>query len=228
MAKKVAKNRTMLNSDTGAILFLLGVSLIFVAVANITIKGFYHNITTNACLGILAILMLIVGCLITLKNRDEYKYESAPETKGELRSSLESAMELAWRDHHHARDQTWKGLQMEALLAIALIGIDLKAAESSFKYVPLVGSLLLFLIAISGIMIALHHRELERGKFRHIMHCEDALGIRPYIDGVKLPAPLYIWDLFAFWKSNTVLFIMRMHFAILIFALWFFMTRLQP
>jgi hypothetical protein len=73
-------------------------------------------------------------------------------------------------------------------------------------------------------MITLHHRELERRKFRHIMHCEEALGLRKYIDGVGMPAPIYIWDIFLFWKSNTILFIMRMHFTILVIAVLFFLS----
>lgn len=226
MAKKVEKAKKSSNSDAGAISFLFGVSLLFVIIASIITKGVHYNITTNIYLLLLSILMFVIGCWTILKNKEDYKYEIGPKPTDELRSSLETAMELAWRDHHHARDQTWKALQMEALLAIALIGIDLKTVDQSFKYLPLVGSILLFLIAISGIMITLHHRELERRKFRHIMHCEDALGVRPYIDGVSLPAPIYIWDIFAFWKSNTVLFIMRMHFVILVFAIWFFATRL--
>ena len=34
------------------------------------------------------------------------------------------AMELAWRDHHHARDQTWKAVQMEAVLGAGLVTVD--------------------------------------------------------------------------------------------------------
>jgi hypothetical protein len=57
------------------------------------------------------------------------------------------------------------------------------------------------------------------------MHCEDALGLRKYIDQVSLPSPNYIWDTFLFSKSNTILFIMRMHFAILVLSLVFLLSR---
>ena len=90
--------------------------------------------------------MLGIGFIITIKNREEHTYKTEPKPSEVLRSSLEAAMQSAWKDHHHARDQTWKGLQMEALLAIALIGIDLRSNGDSFKYVPLVGSTLLFLL----------------------------------------------------------------------------------
>ena len=133
-------------------------------------------------------------------------------------------MELAWKDHHHARNQTWEALKIESLLAIALIGIDTTKIFS--LAIPYIGSLLLFLLSISGIMITLHHRDLERRKFRHIMHCEEALGLRKYIDGVKPPSPIYIWDIFLFWKSNTILFIMRMHFALIIISLLFFLSKI--
>ena len=228
MSKKTNHRITLLNSDSGSILFLVGISLIFYIFISVVLKGFYENYIINILLLSIAILIIIFGIIIVYKNRDTQIYSKGPEPTIELRSSLEKAMESAWKDHHHARDQTWKGLQMEALLAIALIGIDIQSINNSFSKLLLIGSGLLILLSISGIMITLHHRELEIRKFRHIMHCEDALGVRPYIDLVKLPTPIYIWDIFAFWKSNTVLFIMRMHFTILIFALWFFILRVVP
>ena len=227
MAIKNKKGKKILNSDTGAIFFLLAVSTLFLTISNIFFKNIYHGATINLVLTLAAVLMLLLGIVITIKNRNDYEYKTGPAASAELRSSLEAAVAAAWRDHHHARDQTWKALQLEALLAIALIGVDLKATEGTLKNIPIVGSVLLFLVTISGMMLALHHRDLERRKFRHIMHCEDALGLRPYIDDVGLPSPIYIWDIFAFWKSNSVLFIMRMHLVILIFSLWFIWTRIQ-
>ena len=32
--------------------------------------------------------------------------------------SIRTAMSLAWSDHHHMREQTWKALQMEFVLAV--------------------------------------------------------------------------------------------------------------
>jgi hypothetical protein len=219
--KETAKS--VLNIDFGAILFLLGitliVTLIFIFVASKPLSS-----VNMAVLLISAILFILIGLIVTIFNRDRSEYKTSPiATDPKLKSSLEKGMELAWEDHHHARNQTWEALKIEALLAIALIGIDISKVIS--PAIPYIGSVLLFLLSISGIMITLHHRELERRKFRHIMHCEEALGLRKYIDGVKPPAPIYIWDIFLFWKSNTILFIMRMHFTILVLSVLFFLSN---
>ena len=214
--------KRILNLDFGAVLFVLGITLVITFIFQ-TIVGQPLLAVSNSVLSISAILLLLFGILITLFNRDTSEYQSSPVSKNpELKSSLEMGMQLAWQDHHHARNQTWEALKLEALLAIALIGIDVSRIVS--PAIPYIGSTLLFLLATSGLMITLHHRELERRKFRHIMHCEEALGLRKYIDGVGMPAPIYIWDIFFFWKSNTILFIMRMHFTILVLAVVFFLS----
>jgi hypothetical protein len=214
--------KKVLNTDTGAILFILGISALVVL-----IYKYFTGLPAWASFIVLivaAVVFLAAGILVTLWNRKAEEYDPAEELRyPDLRSSVEKGMEMAWQDHHHARNQTWEALKLEALLAVALIGLDVSKAFS--PSVPAIGSLLLFLLAVSGMMITLHHRELERRKFRHIMHCEDALGLRKYIDQVSLPSPNYIWDTFLFWKSNTILFIMRMHFAILVLSLVFLLSR---
>jgi hypothetical protein len=216
--------KSVFNIDFGAIIFILGITVVVALVFKLFIGKplpFPYNIILIISAGVL----IVLGIIITIINRDRSEYVKSPVSKDpELKSSLELGMDLAWRDHHHARTQTWEGLKLEALLAIALIGVDITRVMS--PAVPYIGSVLLFLLAISGLMITLHHRELERRKFRHIMHCEEALGLRKYIDGVNPPAPIYIWDVFLFWKSNTILFIMRMHFTILVISLLFFLSSI--
>lgn len=222
MIKTNEFSKNFLNIDTGAISFILGISLIVILFFKI-ITGRLFSVSSISLL-IPGIILILSGIGITLSNRDKSEYKESPiSKKRELKSSLELGMELAWQDHHHARNQTWEALKIEALLAVALIGIDVSKIINSS--IPYIGSILLFLLSISGIMITLHHRELERRKFRHLMHCEDALGLRKYIDSVKLPSPIYIWDIFFFWRSNTILFIMRMHFAILLISLLFFLSN---
>jgi len=214
--------KRILNLDFGAVIFIFGITLVITFIFQ-TIVGQSLLPVNSSTLLISAMILLLFGILITVFNRDTSEYQSSPVSKNpELKSSLEMGMQLAWQDHHHARNQTWEALKLEAVLAIALIGIDVSRIVS--PAIPYIGSTLLFLLATSGLMITLHHRELERRKFRHIMHCEDALGLRKYIDGVGMPAPIYIWDIFFFWKSNTILFIMRMHFTILVLAVVFFLS----
>jgi hypothetical protein len=212
----------ILNIDFGAVIFVLGITLVITAVFQASV-GQSSLAVSNSVLLVSAVLLLLLGIIITVFNRDRSEYQVSPLAKNpDLKSSLEIGMQLAWQDHHHARNQTWEALKLEAVLAIALIGIDVSRIVS--PAIPYIGSTLLFLLATSGLMITLHHRELERRKFRHIMHCEEALGLRKYIDGVGMPAPIYIWDIFLFWKSNTILFIMRMHFTILVIAVLFFLS----
>ncbi len=222
--KRLARTlKCILNIDLGAIAFILGVSG-FVVLAFREYTGKFLNLNAS-CLIISSFLLLIIGISVIILNKDNKKYDTRPITENPgLKSSLEIGMDLAWKDHHHARNQTWEALKMEILLAIALIGVDVSKVMGGA--LP-IGSILLFLLTISGIMITLHHRDLERRKFRHLMHCEDALGLRPYIDGVDLPRPIYIWDVFFPWKSNTILFILRMHFALLTISLIFFLIKIK-
>lgn len=143
------------------------------------------------------------------------------------------AMELAWRDHHHARDQTWKAVQMEAVLGVGLVTVDTHFGNAGST---LAAAILVVLGALFGILISLHHRALERRKFIHIMNCEEYLGLRrkdliPSFDddemgGVKRPETFSFWAVFNPWQHSTAIFILRMHIAIMLFAIIVLATRL--
>ena len=68
--------------------------------------------------------------------------------------SVRLAMDQAWKDHHHARDQTWKAVQMVAVLLVGLITIE-------FKYHNLIATsiagLIVIVATISAILIANNH-----------------------------------------------------------------------
>jgi len=132
--------------------------------------------------------------------------------------SIRQAMDEAWRDHHHARDQTWKAVQMEAVLAAGLVTIDVQF--QSVVATTLTAVLVVF-SAVSGILISFHHRGVERRKFEHILNCEEALGLHGpnLISGVYLPDKLRLRDAFIPSVGNTAVFIVRLHLAILFFAL---------
>ena len=89
--------------------------------------------------------------------------------------SLLKAMELAWRDHHHARDQTWKTVQMVAVLGAGLLTIDLQYRN---LVATALAAALVVLAAAVGVGITWNHRKLERRKFIHLMNCEELLGLR--------------------------------------------------
>lgn len=89
-------------------------------------------------------------------------------------ASVRSAMELAWRDHHHARDQTWKAVQMVAALGAGFITVEIQFHNF---IATLATGILVILTAYFAITITKNHRKLERRKFIHIMNCEEWLGL---------------------------------------------------
>lgn len=140
--------------------------------------------------------------------------------------SVRKAMDEAWRDHQHTRDQTWKALQAEFLLAVAVVG----AAWQTHSTVVIVGAAtLVFVVSLCGIQITLRHRNsVELMKFRHIMNCEEVLGLHrdDLISGVKMPQAVSFLDAFRRTKANTAVFILRMHVAIMFFSLLILIWRL--
>ena len=140
------------------------------------------------------------------------------------KESIRLAMDQAWRDHHHARNQTWKAVQIEVLLAAGIVGVDFQLENFG---ATLAAGILVIIASMFGVMISLHHRKLEIRKFTHIMNCEEALGLHQHsiIDNVSLPSPITFWDVFRFWRMNTALFILRMHVAIMVFAVVFIVAR---
>lgn len=156
--------------------------------------------------------------------------------------SVREAMAAAWRDHHHARDQTWRALQMEAVLGAGLVTVD---AQFQSRAATAFAGALVAAAGISGLLISWHHRRLERRKFVHITNCEEWLGLhrddlipkrlegvatdpRPAFvrDGaVSVPGEFKWWHVFAPWISNTALFIMRMHLTIIAFAILMIVLR---
>ena len=141
--------------------------------------------------------------------------------------SIRIAMEQAWRDHQHTRDQTWKALQIEFALAVAIVGATWPLGNA---VATAIAALLVLVIGLCGVQITLRHRNsVEITKFRHIMNCEEALGLRGLIDGVKPPGPITLSDAFRPRKGNTAIFILRMQLAILFFApcllIWGLLTR---
>jgi hypothetical protein len=142
--------------------------------------------------------------------------------------SIRLAMDLAWRDHHHMREQTWRALQIEAALAVGLVGIDWQIQNIS---ITIAAGVLVVISSIFGVLITLHHRKGEIRKFTHIVNCEQALGL--HSDDLlppsttNIPRPLRFIDALNPWVQNTSAFILRMHTAILIFAVLYLAGRVM-
>ena len=158
-------------------------------------------------------------------NVENESIKKAMETNVE-NESIRKAMDEAWRDHRHTRDQTWKALQAEFALAVAVVG----AAWENGSTVFIIGAaFLVFVICLCCIQISLRHRNsVELTKFRHILNCEEALGLHrnDLISDVGMPQPMKFSDAIRWHKASTALFIMRMHIAIMSFALFILIFKL--
>lgn len=141
------------------------------------------------------------------------------ETTMAQEDNVRLAMDQAWRDHQHTRDQTWKTLQYEIMIAAGLVAVSW---SSTLVFFSLAADILLFFIVLSGIQITLRHRnKVEILKFKHIMNCEEFLGLHKsdLICDVSHPKPITFWHAFCPLKGNTALFILRMHVAIFLFSI---------
>jgi len=135
--------------------------------------------------------------------------------------TLRKMLEIQWQDHFQTRSQTWKALEITSILAVALVGFDWQIDN---QIATIGGAILLFIVAQFGVLITLKHRIVEIAKFRKISELERELGIAD--ENLKLPQPISWWSIFRFRKSNTPLFILRMHFAIQVFAIGYCIMRL--
>ena len=138
---------------------------------------------------------------------------------------LLKCLEIEWQDHFNTRAQTWKTLEIEAMLAVALVGIDWQL-DSIFATSAV--AVLLILAALSGSAITYRHRNnVEVMKFSHIINIEEKLGLcEPDLFGdVRKPAPIEWWHVL-YPKSNTPLFILRMNIIFMVFGIIYLVFRL--
>lgn len=135
--------------------------------------------------------------------------------------TLRKMLDIQWQDHFQTRTQTWKALEITAVLAVALVGLDWQIGN---RIVTIGVAALLFIVAQFGILITLRHRAVEVTKFRIIASLEKQLGIAD--ESLKLPQLTNWFSIFQFWKSNTSLFILRVHFIIQVFAVGYCILRL--
>jgi hypothetical protein len=138
------------------------------------------------------------------------------------KETLLKALDIQWQDHVQTRGQTWKALEISAILAVALVGLDWRLDK---PIATIVAASLLILTAQFGIQITLRHRKVEETKFRIIASVEEQLGIAD--PNLKPPKPISWWSIFLFWQSNTSLFILRIHFVIQLFAISYLVLRLH-
>ena len=131
------------------------------------------------------------------------------------KETLRKALELEWNDHIQTRRQTWRTLEIEAILIVGLVGVDFKFDN---PLVVVVLGVLVIVSTISGMLITIHHRKGQIQKFRTICKLEETLGLESFIHGE--PPQEFQWlDIINPIKMNTPLFIVRMHIAMMLFTL---------
>ena len=87
--------------------------------------------------------------------------------------------------------------------------------------------IVLAITAYFGFRITLHHRSVEIRKFTHILNIEEKLGLhrKGLLADVRPPEAISWADVFKPRKSNTPLFILRMHGAVMLFAVLYVASR---
>ncbi len=143
-----------------------------------------------------------------------------PQLTPDFNSSIRAAMDQAWRDHHHARDQTWNALRIEAVLAGGMVTTNFVFTD---PMATMPAAAIVVLACLFGMLISIHHRRLEVRKITHVYNCEQVLGLHhpDLISDVRPPKMFSPFDVVFPWENNTALFIFRMHVALLVFAVVF-------
>lgn len=152
---------------------------------------------------------------------DRSEFTMASEGRQPSEESLRKNLEIQWQDHFQTRVQTWKALEITALMAVAIVGLDWQVAN---RAATVGAATLLFIVAGFGALITLRHRMVEIRKFHMIADLEDQLGLKS--EFAQPPAPIHWYSIFLFWKSNTPLFILRMFFIIQLFGIGYAVFRL--
>jgi hypothetical protein len=138
---------------------------------------------------------------------------------------LLKCLELEWQDHFQTRAQTWKTLEIEGALAVALVGVNWVIKDPHVNLVvTLVGSILLISAAWLGAQITYNHSKVQVLKFKHIIDIETRLGLTgpdAVFHDVALPKAIRWYDPLLFWRGSTPLFILRMHLILIIIGLVF-------
>ena len=140
------------------------------------------------------------------------------------KESIQLALDKAWRDHHHTRDQTWRTLQAEIVLVAGLVAIDFIIGS---LIASIIVGVLVILAAIFGMQLTIRHRnKVEVIKFQLISKFEHYLKIDRVIGkDFKLPEEISFWDAFKPKKSNTSIFILRVHITIFLFTITYIAFR---
>ncbi len=139
--------------------------------------------------------------------------------------TLRRALDIEWRDHFQTRRQTWKLLEIAALLLLAFVVAD-RHLQSTAALIGL--GLLVAAVSVAGIVATVHHRRAQIRKFTHIDRLEEALGLHKtgLLDDVHPPGSFSWLHVIDPRRINTPLSILRIHLIILLFVVVYGLARL--
>ena len=123
-----------------------------------------------------------------------------------------------WQDHFHMRDQTWKVLQYSILFFLGVVGLEIKGVDS---FVLIAAYVAVVCTALSGLIIAVHHRRRMKEKFEIIKIYERELGLYDLIEPVLKESKKGITV-----RVNTTNYIVSMQFAVALVSLILLLKRL--
>ncbi|MBN1931791.1 MAG: hypothetical protein JW786_09315 [Desulfobacterales bacterium] len=130
-----------------------------------------------------------------------------------IQQAISNDLQTQWQDHFHMRDQTWKVLQYSILFFLGVVGLEIKAVDKSILVLAYIAILV---TSIFGVIIAVHHRQRQKEKFRIIMIYEKELGliklIKPVLDDAHKPVAGRI-------NTSTYIVVMQLALALLAFLM---------
>jgi len=151
--------------------------------------------------------------------------ESTTAYENPDKETLRKQLEIQWLDHFQTRQQTWKPLEIQAAMVLAVVAADIKL--DNILLLILFGGILV-VSAIFGVAVTMHHRKVQSQKFKFIHMFERKLGLhnKGYMDGVIEPVQFTKWgSIFNPKKLATPAFILIMQMVILTFSLTYIAIR---
>ncbi len=139
--------------------------------------------------------------------------------------SLHVMLDLLWNDLFHVRGQTWRMLEIEAILVLIFIFTDYslgnQISTTLFGCIAVIGS-------ASGLKATIHHRKTQIRILTNINNVENELGLirSGLIDNLSIPTEILLFDAFNIRNNSTPIFIIRMHFALLFLSIGYMITQL--
>lgn len=131
--------------------------------------------------------------------------------------NISQDLQTQWQDHFHMRDQTWKVLQYSILFFLGVVGLEIKGVDS---FVLVVGYIGVSCTALTGLIIALHHRRRQKEKFEIIKTYEKVLGLYELIEPLLEKSKEGITGRF-----NTTNYIVTMQLAVALVSLILLVKR---